>query len=814
MGLRLLSFLRDWTNPADFPTVEPDEATVRADLQYHPDAIKDYINGTLIPSHDSLTSAKHSHDNKTVLDGITADDVAKWRGTIGTFRVNVTYSNGAYSADKTFAEIKAAYEAGQQPYVVYGGNTIYTLSYCYFASEQMFMDFERYLIGEDTLETETLRIYSYTTDSGSNIVKRTSSFDVPSGTTYVKVDSTDDVISTVNGETYADIQALINAGKLVVVRYDDVLDFYYFETFGFSDSSGIHMRLNFRCVMGSIVYTLTLRDDNTWAFSETSLQSESITDSGGYFTTDTVEGALQEIGAELAGAVKSVNGKTGAVVLDADAVGAQRPLIPGSGISIVWREDGDVIQSDASGGGGLVSFVEEKGGAPIAQFTLNQTEDCEINVNTLTARLGTKVNNLEASLSNNYRTAADQDAIDATKQSIITDLETIRSGASLGATAVQPEAGKGLFSGSYNDLTDKPTIPDISGKQDKLIAGEGITIAADGKTISSSGKVSSVNGKTGTVSIDAEDIIYTKVSQNLGTIIDSLEATDTQMANAISELQTADASLDSRITAIETGDTPVTLYIYWESVVGTGLVSLTRNGAAMSVTDFISKMQSGAKIIIGENNDGDSESSGFSNYRYKITDSTTASLAFDVANSFNGSNRTIIISGSSSTEGLMHGYQDIDHDDLPDYSPLPEGSTPASKAWVENYIDEKAAALQSKSITDSGGHFTSDTVEGALQEIGAELAGINTLLGSGIQISFTISAGDVETFSVVSGTTWAEWIGTGRLIFNDGRMLYIYGGVVATEAGVYAVSLNGSTAVSGSDEIISGATYTIINWGG
>ena len=27
------------------------------------------------------------------------------------FRINVTYSNGVYSADKTFAEIKAAYEA-------------------------------------------------------------------------------------------------------------------------------------------------------------------------------------------------------------------------------------------------------------------------------------------------------------------------------------------------------------------------------------------------------------------------------------------------------------------------------------------------------------------------------------------------------------------------------------------------------------------------------------------------------------------------------------------------------------------------------
>ena len=137
-------------------------------------------------------------------------------------------------------------------------------------------------------------------------------------------------------------------------------------------------------------------------------------------------------------------------------------------------------------------------------------------------------------------------------------------------------------------------------------------------------------------------------------------------------------------------------------------------------------------------------------------------------------------------------------------------------ATIQSYIDEKAAVLQSKSITDSGGHFTTDTVEGALQEIGAELAGINTLLGSGIQISFTIDDGGSgsETFSVVSGTTWAEWIGTGRLIFNDGLVLYIYGGVVATEAGVYAVSLDGSTAVSVGDEIVSGATYTIINWGG
>ena len=137
-------------------------------------------------------------------------------------------------------------------------------------------------------------------------------------------------------------------------------------------------------------------------------------------------------------------------------------------------------------------------------------------------------------------------------------------------------------------------------------------------------------------------------------------------------------------------------------------------------------------------------------------------------------------------------------------------------ATIQSYIDEKATVFQSKSITDSGGHFHTDTVEGALQEIGAELAGLNTLLGSGIQISFTIDDGgsNPETFSVVSGTTWAEWIGTGRLIFNDGLVLYIYGGVVATEAGVNALSLDGSTVVDGSDTIVSGATYTIIPYGG
>lgn len=59
----------------------------------------------------------------------------------------------------------------------------------------------------------------------------------------------------------------------------------------------------------------------------------------------------------------------------------------------------------------------------------------------------------------NYTTTANLTTLLAGKQNTISDLSTIRSGAALGATAVQPEAGKGLFSGNYNDLTNKPTIP-------------------------------------------------------------------------------------------------------------------------------------------------------------------------------------------------------------------------------------------------------------------------------------------------------------------------------------------------------------------
>ncbi len=48
MAFKELTYGKVWTSAEDFPTYENDEQRVRADMQYHPDAVKDYINNVLL----------------------------------------------------------------------------------------------------------------------------------------------------------------------------------------------------------------------------------------------------------------------------------------------------------------------------------------------------------------------------------------------------------------------------------------------------------------------------------------------------------------------------------------------------------------------------------------------------------------------------------------------------------------------------------------------------------------------------------------------------------------------------------------------
>lgn len=66
------SYTRDWTKPADFPTFEDDEQTVREDMQYQPNELKQFINEALVAFvNDSLIPLV----NSLVAGTIPADSV-------------------------------------------------------------------------------------------------------------------------------------------------------------------------------------------------------------------------------------------------------------------------------------------------------------------------------------------------------------------------------------------------------------------------------------------------------------------------------------------------------------------------------------------------------------------------------------------------------------------------------------------------------------------------------------------------------------------------------------------------------------------
>ena len=351
------------------------------------------------------------------------------------------------------------------------------------------------------------------------------------------------------------------------------------------------------------------------------------------------------------GAVESVNGKTGAVVLNAEDVGAQRTLIAGSGITIVESENGDIIQSDAAGGSGTVSFVDVAGGAPIASFTLNQMQDCEINVNDLNASLSTEVNNLRASLSNNYRTAAAQDAIDNGKQDVIADLATIRDGAAKGATALQSVPAT-YRTAAAQDVIDNTKLTDAP---------------TDGKTYARkngiwheiTSAVESVNGKTGVVTLNATEIPSTKPSP----------------ADTISFLITG--AFDEE------------------------LVELTRNGASASANDFISAINSGSTVTVSLN-DQSNPKVIFDDrpVKYKITNDTL-SLCFIAEKGHSYTPAIYVLSGTTSGTGvstlLEHNFTDSFYqENYVSANDLPVGPTMMTVEEYLEALEARIAALESK----------------------------------------------------------------------------------------------------------------------
>lgn len=119
-NLSSLTFTRTWLSAEDFPTIEPDETTVREDLQYHPDAIKTYINETLVPAYNALLAAGlKSPGSLTFTGAVTAkydgsSDVTVTvpigsGGGAATATVTLTAALGSDGTSVTFSSLPTGY---------------------------------------------------------------------------------------------------------------------------------------------------------------------------------------------------------------------------------------------------------------------------------------------------------------------------------------------------------------------------------------------------------------------------------------------------------------------------------------------------------------------------------------------------------------------------------------------------------------------------------------------------------------------------------------------------------------------------------
>lgn len=110
------------------------------------------------------------------------------------------------------------------------------------------------------------------------------------------------------------------------------------------------------------------------------------------------------------------------------------------------------------------------------------------------------------------------------KQNVIDDLDTIRNGASKGATSVQPndisefitvdDVAKVATSGSYNDLVDKPTIPDAV--TESTVSGWGFTKnTGTVKNVRINGTIK--NPSNGTIDLGTVLTSYTPMTLNTAT---------------------------------------------------------------------------------------------------------------------------------------------------------------------------------------------------------------------------------------------------------------------------------------------------------
>ena len=91
--------------------------------------LKNWVN-SVVPSKSDVmanTNARHSHTNKSVIDNITADNVASWNNSTENYIVNITEheNNGEYTyTSDNWQGIEAAYRANKRIFCIFDDKVI------------------------------------------------------------------------------------------------------------------------------------------------------------------------------------------------------------------------------------------------------------------------------------------------------------------------------------------------------------------------------------------------------------------------------------------------------------------------------------------------------------------------------------------------------------------------------------------------------------------------------------------------------------------------------------------------------------------
>lgn len=271
-----------------------------------------------------------------------------------------------------------------------------------------------------------------------------------------------------------------------------------------------------------------------------------------------------------------------------------------------------------------------------------------------------------------------------------------------------------LFEGGETETIMLRTAPDAQGKVYALIvAGSNWTginydlaLKSEIPTaaqMAAAAPVQSVNGKTNAVTLDANDV---------GAV--DAESYTTDMDAVHSELN---RKLDTSSLGAELDDV-VGAYNHFLTISGTNTVTSVDTFINIAIS-FGSARQTQFLFVLARDQNGNPTS--FVKFYPATLDYVNRTLA--LVGEYDGNRYTTTLTATSAFS-TMTGTLVVEP--IVTEADIPSLSGYATETWVQN------RGYQTKAITDTGGYYTTDTVEGALQEIGAELAGVNTLIGTGV----------------------------------------------------------------------------------